>query len=312
LDIVEGLHNGDKRALARLISMIENEDAGATEILKELYPSTGNAKLIGITGPPGGGKSTLCDKLVKHLRDEGIEGRRICVIAVDPTSPFSGGAILGDRIRMNDLSADPNIFIRSMGTRGALGGLSKAVHGATSAMDVFGAEYIFIETVGVGQSEVDIIKVADTVLMVMVPGLGDDIQAIKSGIMETGDVFVVNKADREGADRTQTELRNMLEYNVKSDYIPPVLQTVAEDDIGIEALLEAIEAHREYMISSGNAEAVKKKHIEQRLVDIFQANMLRDVRQIDCRTNLIQELVQAVYEQKTDPYSAAEKLMEMV
>lgn len=305
MDIITGLLSGNKRALARLISMIENEDDRAIDSLKELYAKTGKAKVIGITGPPGAGKSTLTDKLIKQLCEDGA---KICVIAVDPTSPFSGGAILGDRIRMNDRAADANVFIRSMGTRGALGGLSKAVHGAVNAMDLFGADYIFIETVGVGQSEVDIIKIADTVVMVMVPGLGDDIQAIKAGIMEVGDVFVVNKADREGADRTVMEIRAVLEFNAQSDYTPPVLKTVAEDGEGVGALLEAISAHRTYMAESGKAVELQKTRIAQKLMDIFQSNMLKNVQRLDQETNLMEELVQSVYEKKLDPYTAAEKL----
>ena len=208
MDLVKGLFEGSRLALARSITAVENEYDNAIDIMKAIYPKTGNARILGITGAPGAGKSTLTDKVVKHYLDQ---GKKIGIVAIDPTSPFSGGAILGDRIRMNDLTLNENVFIRSMGTRGSLGGLSKKTADVVKLMDAFGMDLVIIETVGVGQSEVDIVKNADTTLVVLVPGLGDDIQAIKAGILEIGDVFAINKADRDGCDRLNVEIEMMLD-----------------------------------------------------------------------------------------------------
>ena len=307
MDIKAGLLNKDKRAAARLISMVENGDAAAVEIIRQYYNMTGNARVIGITGPPGAGKSTVTDKLVKQLRKS---GKQVGIVAVDPTSPFTGGAILGDRVRMTDLSCDPGVFIRSMGTRGALGGLSKAVHGAVKVLDIFGMDYIFIETVGVGQSEIDIVKLADTVLMVMVPGLGDDIQAIKAGIMEIGDIFAVNKSDRDGSERTAAELEAMLDFNRAEEYRPPVLNIIARDNKGIEELLELIEKHWEYQSSSGSYNRKKLIRLRTEIMDIFRDTVMSTVHSLSEDTNIIDELAQKVMNKQLDPYSAADKLMD--
>ena len=234
LALAEKLLEGDKLACARLISIVENESSGYMEILKTVYSYAQGAYVIGITGPPGSGKSTLADKLVKNLAEA---GEKVGIVAIDPTSPFTKGAILGDRIRMSGVSENKNVFIRSMGSRGHLGGLSKATANTLVILGAYGCSYIFVETVGVGQSEIDIVGSADTTLMVLAPGLGDDIQAIKAGIMEIGDVFAVNKADREGAEKTYRETKAMLDFKSSWDFKPPVILTVAETGDGVDILL---------------------------------------------------------------------------
>ncbi len=309
MDIRAGLEKGNKRAVARLISMMENNDPEAFEIIKENYIKTGNAKIIGITGPPGAGKSTVTDKLTKLLRQR---GKKVGIVAVDPTSPFSGGAILGDRIRMNDLSTDEGVFIRSMGTRGALGGLSKAANGAVKVLDIYGLDYIFIETVGVGQSEVDIVKLADTVVMIMVPGLGDEIQALKAGIMEIGDVFAVNKSDRDGAERTATEINMMLDLNREQKYRPPVIKVVATENKEIDKLLEHIENHIEFMNTSGEYLIRKRLSIKTEIVEIFRDNIMHSLKELSEKTKVIEATVERVLIKEVDPYTAANEMYDIL
>jgi LAO/AO transport system kinase len=300
--LAEAVLQGSAPAAARLISLVENHIDDAVPELRKLHAHTGRASVVGVTGPPGSGKSTLVNALVRALRHS---KRRVGVVAVDPTSPFTGGAILGDRIRMQDHSTDPGVFVRSMATRGRLGGLAPATAGAVAVLDAFGCDVVFIETVGAGQGEVDVAGAADTVLLVTVPTLGDSVQTLKAGLMEIADLFIVNKADRGDADRTATEIKMMLGLApAHAGWHPPVLRTTATEGAGIPEVLDALEQHRRYLQEHGLLAERRKARHRREILELVEQRVLARVG-----GDRIEAFAARVAAGELDPYTAAERLI---
>jgi LAO/AO transport system kinase len=298
---------GRYRALGKAISLVERDDPAAERLLAEIYPATGRSRIIGVTGSPGAGKSTLVASMAKHYR---AQGKRVGIVAVDPTSPFTGGAILGDRIRMSDLYTDRGVFIRSMATRGFLGGLARATNDVVDVLDASGFDVVLVETVGVGQDEVEVVRTVQTNLVILVPGMGDDIQAIKAGIMEIGDIFVVNKADRPGADKTVTEVTMMMSLvEEHGDYIPPIVKTVASKNQGIEELDAAIEKHFDYLQTSGELDRRNRERVRIRIETMLKE---RFMERLLAGTSDYEALLDAVVHKRNNPHDAALGLLSRV
>ena len=304
---IEQLRSGDVRALARAISTVENRAPGWSDLLKAVFPHSGKARVLGLTGPPGAGKSTLVDQLARFYRRD-KDKRTVGIIAVDPTSPYTGGAILGDRIRMQDHFSDPGIYIRSMATRGSLGGLARTTADVTTVLDASGRDLIIIETVGVGQDEVDIVRLADITILILVPGMGDDVQTIKAGIMEIADIFVINKSDRDGAENVEREIRTLQSLAMRHDgWTPPIVKTVASQGVGIEELAAAIADYEAYLQKENLALNKSVENWQGRLIE-----MLRDALFEKARDQMgdsgVARYAAEVAQHKRDPYTLVEQI----
>ena len=306
-DIAEKVLKGDSRAIARLITLAENNDPNAAKAMKKIHPKTGHAHVIGITGVMGSGKSTLIYELTKAYRKKGL---KVGIVAIDPTSPFSGGALLGDRIRMMELATDEGVFIRSMGTRGMLGGLTSAVYDVVEIMDASGKDIIMVETVGVGQAEVDVIKLADTTLVVLVPGLGDAIQTIKAGIMEIADIYVVNKADRSGVEQAVAEIESLIDIACSDkDRKTPVLTTIAKENKGVTELLKEISEHKKYLEKTKTFDAKRRLRYEAELVEIIRKRLMNFIFDESKFKGKVEDLIDKISKKQVDPYSAADEIL---
>ena len=306
--MIKNALSGDKRAIARLISEIESNSSDSVELMKNIYPHTGNAHIIGITGSPGAGKSTLTGRLIACMRER---GQKVGVIAVDPSSPYTGGAILGDRLRMQDNALDSGVFIRSMGSRGHLGGLSGATHEASLILDACGYDAVIIETVGVGQSEIDVVKITDTVCLVLVPGMGDDVQIMKAGIMEIADLFVVNKADRDGADKVAADVKVMLDLIPVRSWRPPVSLASAEYGRGISDVVDSIENHRKHLFETEDGRLRRIARVRAEVEDVLRSkisSMVRGIWDEERNSGILEELES----RRANPYTVASALLDRI
>jgi len=307
MELTRKILEGDTRAAARLMTMIENGASDARAALKALYAHTGSAYIVGVTGPPGSGKSTLTDRLIEELRKR---GKTVGIVAIDPTSPFTGGAILGDRIRMQRHSLDADVFIRSMATRGHLGGLARATNDVVDVMDAAGKEVILIETVGVGQDEVEVVGTAHTCVVVSVPGLGDEVQVIKAGVLEIADLFVVNKADREGANRTATELEMMLHMAPDTGgWLPKVYKTVATKGEGVPEVLDAIFLHKSFLDERGLRKKKARERSERAFMALLEETLTARTLQRIQRNGSIREMLDRIADRQLDPYTAVDEII---
>ena len=306
--LLNNAFNGDPRSIGRLISLVEADTPSAKEIMKQVYPRTGKAKIIGITGSPGAGKSTFVDRLIEQFQ---AEGRKVGVIAIDPSSPFTGGAILGDRLRMQGHALNENVFIRSMGSRGHLGGVSRSTHEASLILDACGFDIVLIETVGVGQSEVDIIKIADTVVLVLVPGMGDDVQIMKAGIMEIADTFVVNKADKEGADKVAADVQVMLKMLKEKDWVPPVTLVSSQNNTGVEEVKKILNDHWNYLQTSDEGKRRRFVQLEMEVEAILRGEisiLTEKVWKKRKDTGVLEDLASST----ADPYTLAGEMISQI
>jgi|EndMetStandDraft_8_1072994.scaffolds.fasta_scaffold07973_4 LAO/AO transport system kinase len=306
-DLAERLLAGEKRALARAISLVENGDPAGAELVAELYPRTGKARIVGFTGPPGVGKSTIIGALVKDLRGR---DRRVAVLSIDPSSPFTRGALLGDRIRLSEHFLDDGVFIRSMASRGALGGLAEATLQAALVMDAAGFDDVLLETVGVGQAEIDIVDHADTVVLALMPGSGDSIQALKAGVMEIPDVIVVNKAEHPLTDTMVREVRTALSLGPTGDWKVPIIKAVATEGTGIDELLDAIEAHRTHVEESGTLDERRARNLRSEVLGLATARLRRELEARIAEDGSVASLLESVVRRETDPATAAAELLD--